>query len=150
MTIIPSVSLDVRAQTFSAIHTDPSPVTTTGILAAPTGGYVYQQGSLLAIYTAGPDVGKYVNYLSTGTNGQQTFIGVLDDDLAFAEFVSGVPVIAPGTAVTIDIKLVRGAYYEDKLSALAGQVAAAITARGAYIVPDDMSATPRNLVYGLS
>jgi hypothetical protein len=55
---------------------------TNGRLAPATAGVVYAPGVILAQYTGGTYVGKYVNFDSvTGTNGQDTNpIGILTDD----------------------------------------------------------------------
>ena len=50
-----------------------------GFLAAPTGGLTYVPGVLMAVYTSGANAGQYVNYDSTGTNGQAVCIGWLDE-----------------------------------------------------------------------
>lgn len=61
-----------------------------GLLAAPTGGYVYQVGSLMALYTGGGSIGQYVNYVAIGSNGQGTCMGILSDqDLSEAVLTGG-------------------------------------------------------------
>lgn len=40
----------------------------------------YVKGQLIALYTSGPNVGYYVSYDSTGTNGQNVCVGWIDDD----------------------------------------------------------------------
>lgn len=49
-------------------------------LAPATDGLVYNAGTILARYTSGPNVGKYVNYVTGGTNGQDVMVGVLSDN----------------------------------------------------------------------
>jgi hypothetical protein len=112
-------------------------------LAASTGGVVYQSGTLLAQYTAGPSIGLFVNYDSvSGTNGQNVFVGVLYDDL-----------IVNGTTVTgqvqIIVQLTKGAFYKSALQyTQIADVAAAITQRNAKTVFDYNSAG-QYLIYGL-
>lgn len=48
-------------------------------LAQSTDRYIYQTGSILSVYTTGPNAGTFVNYKTGATNGQQTMMGVLVD-----------------------------------------------------------------------
>ncbi len=51
-----------------------------GFLATPTDAVMYVKGQLMAQYTAGPNLGQFVNYLAAGTNGQSVCVGVMADD----------------------------------------------------------------------
>lgn len=48
-------------------------------LAAATNSYTYVTGSIISVYTSGPNIGQYVNYLTGATNGQQTAVAILVD-----------------------------------------------------------------------
>jgi len=143
MAIGPSVNTNIRSIAFPVVTTDSSPIYTMAPLAASTGGVVYQSGTLLAQYTAGPSIGLFVNYDSvSGTNGQNVFVGVLYDDL-----------IVNGTTVTgqvqIIVQLTKGAFYKSALQyTQIADVAAAITQRNAKTVFDYNSAG-QYLIYGL-
>lgn len=144
MAIGPGVNTNVRAINFPICSTDASPIYTLAPLAPSTGGIVYQTGLLLAQYTSGANVGKFVNYDSVaGTNGQATFVGVLMDDL-----------IQIGTTVTgqvqIAVMLTKGAFVESQLLyTQIADVAAAITQRNAKVVFDYNASPAINLIYGL-
>ena len=59
-----------------------------GTLSAPTYApdpnyplnLTYVKGQLMALYTSGDNIGQYVGYDSTGTNGQNICVGWIDDD----------------------------------------------------------------------
>ena len=144
MSIGPSVNTNVRAISFSICSTDASPIYTQAPLAASTGGVEYKTGLLLAQYTAGPNIGKFVNYDSVaGTNGQQTFVGVLMDDLC-PETTSAVPL------AQIAVMLTKGAFVKEQLlSTQTADIAAAITQRNAKVVFDYNASPAINLIYGL-
>lgn len=131
MAIGPSVNTSLGGINFPVVTSDSSPLYTMAPLAASTGGVVYQSGVLLAQYTAGSDVGKFVNYDSvSGTNGQNVFVGVLDDDL----MVNGTTVAGQ---VQIIVQNTKGAFYRGKLiGTQIADIAAAITQRNAKVVFD--------------
>jgi hypothetical protein len=142
MSIGPSIDQNIRAISFSICSTDASPIYTQAPLAASTGGIVYKTGTLLAQYTAGGNVGKFVNYDSVaGTNGQNVFVGVLMDDL-LTETTAAVPL------AQIAIQLTKGAYVKEQLLyTQIADIAAAITQRNAKVINDYNNGT--NLIYGL-
>src|SRR5271165_3282102 len=144
MAIGPSINTNVRSISFAICSTDASPIYTMAPLAPSTGGIVYQTGLLLAQYTSGVNVGKFVNYDSVaGTDGQNVFVGVLMDDL-----------IQTGTTVTgqvqIAVMLTKGAFVEQQLFyTQIADLAAAIAHRNAKNVFDYNSSPAINLIYGL-
>lgn len=144
MSIGPSVNTNVRAITFSICSTDASPLYTQAPLAASTGGIIYKTGLLLAQFTSGPNVGKFVNYDSVaGTNGQNVFVGVLMDDLC-PETTSAVPL------AQIAVWLTKGAFVKEQLLyTQIADVAAAITQRNAKSIIDYNASPAITLLYGL-
>ncbi len=144
MSIGPGVNTNVRSISFPICSTDASPIYTQSLLAPSTGGIVYQTGLLLAQYTAGANVGKFVNYDSVaGTDGQNVFVGVLMDDL-----------IQTGTTVSgqvqIAVMLTKGAFVKEQLLyTQIADVAAAIAQRNAKVVFDYNASPAINLIYGL-
>lgn len=140
----PGVNTNARSISFPNCCTDASPIYTMALLAPSTGGIVYQTGLLLAQYTSGGNVGKFVNYDSvSGTNGQATFVGVLMDDL-----------LTTGTTVTgqaqISVMLTKGAYVQEQLFyTQIADIAAAIAQRDAKVVFDYNASPAIHLIYGL-
>jgi hypothetical protein len=143
MAIGPSINTNIRSISFPVITTDASPIYTMAPLAPSTGSVIYQSGTLLAQYTAGGNVGMFVNYDSvSGTNGQNVFVGVLLDDL----IVQGTTVVGQ---VQIAIMLTKGAFYKSALQyTQIADVNAAITQRNAKVVYD-YNRSGDYLVYGL-
>lgn len=144
MTIGPSVNTNIRSISYPVISTDASPIYTVAPLAPSTGGVVYQSGTMVAQYTSGANVGKFVNYDSVaGSNGQNVFVGVISDDLIF----NGTTVVGQ---VQIIVMLTKGAFIESALQyTQIADVAAAIAQRNAKVVFDYNSSPAINLVYGL-
>lgn len=144
MSIGPGINTNVRAITFAICSTDASPIYTQAPLAASTGGIVYQTGLLLAQYTAGPNVGKFVNYDSVaGTNGQNVFVGVLMDDLLPQS-------TAAAALAQIAVMLTKGAFVQEQLFyTQIADIAAAIAQRDAKVVFDYNASPAIHLIYGL-
>ena len=144
MSIGPNVDTNVRSISFPICSTDASPIYTQAPLAASTGGVIYQTGLLLAQYTSGPNVGKFVNYDSVaGTNGQNVFVGVLMDDLLI-ETTAAVPL------AQIAVMLTKGAFVKEQLKyTQIADIAAAIAQRNAKVVFDYNANPAINLIYGL-
>lgn len=144
MSIGPSVDTNVRSISFSICSTDASPIYTQAPLAASTGGIVYKTGLLLAQYTSGPNIGKFVNYDSVaGTNGQEVYAAVLMDDL-LPESTAAQPL------AQIAVMLTKGAFVRQQL--LYTQIAditAAVTQRNAKEIIDYNASPAINLIYGL-
>lgn len=79
----------VLIQTYAAVFLQGNPQV-NGTLAPPTGGFIYTVGAVMSVYTAGPNIGQYVNFVSTGTNGQEVAIGICaDDNLTFNQMNNG-------------------------------------------------------------
>ncbi len=147
MAIGPGINTNVRSISFPICSTDASPIYTMATLAASTGGIVYQTGLLLAQYTSSGGwgtAGQFVNYDSVaGAHGQQTFVGVLMDDL-----------IVTGTTVTgqvqIAVWLTKGAFVQEQLFyTQIADIAAAIAQRDAKVVFDFNASPATHLIYGL-
>lgn len=83
----PIVNNFVLQQTYKKLHLYGNKAV-AGVLATPTyaplsdypSNLTYVKGQLMAVYTAGPNIGQYVGYDSTGTNGQNVCVGYIDDD----------------------------------------------------------------------
>jgi hypothetical protein len=144
MSLAPGVETNVRTISFSDCCTDGSPIFTQAPLAASTGGVTYKTGTLLAQLTAGPSIGKFINYDSVaGTNGQNVFVGVLMDNL-ITETTAAIPL------AKIAIQLQKGAYIKEKLFyTQIADIAAAIAQRNAKVVFDYNASPAINLIYDL-
>ena len=137
MALTPQNTQNAFVQAYSAVFQGDYPkFCVKGLMATSTGSYVYTSGSIVAQYTSGPNAGKYVNYNSSGSNGQAVPIGVIVDDY----FVNGT---APSDLINIAIASTVQ-FYQDQLSTqVSGDVAAAITAWGAFTTQD---ASGRNII----
>ena len=128
MSLTPQNNQNAFVQSYSAIFAGDAPKDCVqGLLATSTGSFVYTSGAIVAQYTAGGSVGKYVNYNSAGSNGQAVPVGVIWDD----DFVNGT---APTGLVRIALPKGGLMLYVDQLSTqVSGHVATALTAWNAIV-----------------
>ena len=83
---IPQNSIGPLQSYIQVFYTDESTADIDQVILAPaTNTYGYQPGCILAQYTGGGNIGKFVNYVPSASNGQGTPIAVLVDNYLLPE-----------------------------------------------------------------